>query len=237
MQKRYFKNGQKIILRTLTPDGYQPPQLLSLTAYFRESRPGFFDLHLPYELKEGEEYPFAVGTRFEIQSDTLGLGLRLTGRFQEWRSRDLIRVAVENDLHVFQRRVHPRLDATIGLRFTRGRGVLRTFHEHWRKNANVLQLETASSKLGDLPRTRVNLSPGGIRFKLKAPVEVADLALMVLELEPAQRAICVLAEVMWAGEAREERQTAGMRFINILEADLKRIEEFIRENWAQSRED
>lgn len=235
MKKRYFKNGQKIFLRALSAGESRPDQLNSLTAYLQGSGADFFDLHLPYDLREGEEYPFPLNTPFELLSDTMGLGLRLTGRFQGWRSRDLIRIATEDDLRVFQHRLHPRLDTQAGLRFSRGRGMLRTFHQQWEKTARSLQ-EGEIPKTSDLPRTRVNLSAGGIRFKLKAPVKVADLCLLLLELEPGQRPMCVLAEVMWAGEIEEGRQSAGMRFLSMLQPDQKRIEEFIRKNWAQARE-
>lgn len=224
---RYYKTGQKIILRSLDPAAQG--RFESLTAYFHDGGAGHFDLLLPYGAQEEENYPFVSDMPFEILSDALGLGLKMTGRFQKMVRKDLLRVFVNDDLQAFQRRSHRRLDLVVGLRYTKGKGALRSFREQWEKNIQILQKGGDASKLSRFPRTPVNLSAGGIRFAVKAPVQAAELCLLLLELETGGP-ICTLAEVVWTEEKEAEgRQKAGMRFLNILETDQKRIEDYIRD--------
>lgn len=224
---KYFKSGQKIILRALNPTA--PGRFESLTSYFQDNGAAHFDLLLPYGAPEEENYPFAPEMPFEILSEALGVGVRLTGQFQKMVRNDLVRLAVNGDLQVFQRRTHRRLDVVAGLRYTKGKGTLRSFRDQWEKNIQILQKGGDAAKLSRFPRTPLNLSAGGIRFAIKPPVQVADLSLLLLELESGGP-ICTLAEVIWMEETEVEgRHTVGMRFLNILEADQKRIEDYIRD--------
>ncbi|MFA5516429.1 MAG: PilZ domain-containing protein [Desulfuromonadales bacterium] len=233
---RFFKPGQKIILRTTSAPDNRPKRLESLTAFLKENNSGFFDLSLPYKTREGEHLPFAPGHRFELVSEAMGLGLRLEGEFVQNQGRDIIRLAITGGLQAFQNRFTPRLDITVGLRYTRGLGTLRTFREQWEKNIEILGRSAGTSALSNFPRSRINLSSGGIRFNLKAPVEPGSLCLILLEIEKSTPPICTLAEVLWTGDPVEERQSAGMRFINVLETDQKRIEEIIRKGDAVVKE-
>ncbi|MBE0599415.1 MAG: PilZ domain-containing protein [Desulfuromonadales bacterium] len=228
---RHFKPGQKIFLHALPPTGDPQGCFDSLTTYLKEIGPGWFDLSLPYQSKAGEDFPFATGMRFELRSESLGLGLRLTGQFVQHRGRDTIRLALDGDLRAYQNRQSPRLDTVAGVRYTRGHGSLRSFRDQWEKNIQILQGNSAD-QLGNFPRTPINLSNGGIRFSLRAPVEPGSLCLLLLELEPGTVPLCALTEVLWTGDVQEERQKAGMRFLTILETDRKRIDNFIRKRLA-----
>jgi c-di-GMP-binding flagellar brake protein YcgR len=166
---------------------------------------------------------------FVLHSETYGLGLRLSARFLERRSKEAIRVTVAADLQVFQRRATPRIDIKAGLRYTKGRGTLRTFHEQWEKNVKILQNSKDITKLGAFPRRPVNISTGGIRFDIKGPVEITDICLVLVDLGTAPP-ICTLAEVVWVNQPEnEERCTAGMRFLSLLDSDRKRLELFVRD--------
>lgn len=230
---RYFKPGQKILLRVTEPPG----RFEALTAIFHDSGSGYFELTLTSQAREEENYPFTAGMPLELMSDHLGLGLRLSGRFQEQLAGNRIRVELIGDLQVFQRRLHRRLDTQAGLRYTKGRGTLRSFREQWEKNLLILDKTADFSKLPPFPRTRVNLSAGGLRFEVTPPVEVADHCLILLQLEPASRPICALAEIVWLSEPEEgRRRIAGMQFIGILDADQKRIETLIRQAGDDAKE-
>ncbi len=228
---RFYKNGQKIILRAL--DGSAAAGSFdSLTAYLQESSADHFDLLLPYDSSEGENYPFTPQMSFELLSDSMGLGLRMSATFKEQLGNDRVRLAINSDAQVFQRRQYRRLDLTAGLRYTRGRGKLRSFREQWQKNLQILA-KGESARLNRFPRANVNLSAGGIRFSLKAPVEMADLCLLLLELD-ALAPICALAEVVWVQDkVVDERQVAGLRFINILESDQQIIDGYVRRHAPQ----
>lgn len=230
---RYFKPGQKILLRVLEPPG----RYEALTAYFQVSARGCFDLALPYRTRSEEGYPFVAGMPLELMSDHLGMGLRLASRFREQLTENLIRVEILGDLQIFQRRLNRRLDLTVGLRYTKGRGTLRSFREQWEKNLQILDKTQDFTKLPPFPRSRVNLSAGGIRFDLSPPVEIADLCLLLLQLDRTTRPICALAEVVWLDEQGDDgRRTAGMQFIGVLDSDLKRIEGLIKQAGDQAKE-
>ena len=224
---KYFKSEQKIFLRSLTPD--TSGRLDALTVYFHEKGGDHFDLLLPYQAKEEENFPFYPGMPFEILSDAMGLGVRLTGNFVEQRRPDLIRLKVNDALQIFQRRLASRLDVSVGLRYTKGHGTLRSFSEQWEKNVRILQNTTDFTKLPSFPRTMVNLSNGGIRFQIKSPVKIADLCLLLLRIEEDGAPLCALAEVVWLDEEEVQgRRCAGMQFLSIMETDQKRINDFIK---------
>lgn len=230
---RYFKPGQKILVRVAESTG----RFEALSATFQESDSGCFDLLLTSPTREEEGYPFAAGMPLELMSDHLGLGLRLTGRFQQHVADNRIRVELVSGLQVFQRRLHRRLDINVGLRYTKGRGTLRSFRQQWEKNLQILEQTQDFSKLPPFPRTHVNLSAGGIRFELAPPIEAGDLCLILLQLEPASRPICALNEVVWLNEPEgDHRRIAGMQFICILDADKKRIEALIRQAGDAAKE-
>jgi hypothetical protein len=230
---KYFRPGQRILLRVMEPPG----RFEALTAIFQQSCSGCFDLTMVPQAREEENYPFVAGMPLVMMSDHLGLGLRLTGRFQERLADNRIRVEAISDLQVFQRRLHRRLDTCVGLRYTKGRGTLRSFRGQWEKNLQILDKTRDFSKLPPFPRTRVNLSAGGIRFEVASPVEVADLCLILLQLESASRPICALAEVVWLNEAeKDDRRIAGMQFIAILDSDQKRIDALIRQAGDEAKE-
>lgn len=228
LYSKYYKQGQTILMKPLSPDS-PSEHYEALTAYFQRHEEGYFDLTLPYQADGEESYPFSQGMPFELLSEAFGLGIRMTGSFESHQKANRIRININNDLQVFQRRENLRADIKAGLRYTKGTGKLRSFRELWEKNVRILQKDHTLLKLGGLPRCPINLSSSGIRFSVKPPVETADLCLILLELEPDSRPICTLAEVVWTGkEESDGRYPAGMRFVNIMESDQKIIDDFVK---------
>ncbi len=225
---KYFKPGQKILLRPLLPED-QADRNECLTVYFRDFSQGTLELELAYRLQQGEEYPFAEDVPLELLSDAFGVGIRATGIYRGSPTPHLIRVEPTSELTMFQRRVKPRAELQIGLRYSRGLGKLRTFREQWRRNVQILAEGKDFSRLGPAPRCLVNLSASGIRFLVKGPVEPAELFLLLLEPEAGGQPICVLAEVVWTAPGPGSQVATGMRFLNILDQDQKRIEHLVKE--------
>ncbi len=225
---RYFKSGQKVLLTATSADpmvGWTD----SLTTYFQGGGNSYFDLTLPYGGTEDESFPFSADMPFVINSEAFGLGLKLSGKFSGRVGKDVVRINVAHDLQVFQRRNVPRIEVEAGVRYTKGRGTLRTFHQQWEKNVRILRSGQDLSKLKSFPRRPINLSAGGVRFDIKKPVEVADLCLVFIDLDgSASSPICALSEVVWTKETEDtERFTTGMRFVSLLDSDLKRLETFV----------
>lgn len=233
---RYFKQGQQVLLR-LHPNDNQSGTVEALSATVETLESNAFELALPYQSKGGEEYPLAPRTPVELTSEALGLGVRLTGTFEERVSANHIRVSLNDDLQIFQRRQCPRLDLTAGVRYSRGKGALRSFHQQWEKTSAAIAKGLPLEKLGTFPRCSVNLSESGVRFRLKAPTQVAELCLLLLQLEPDTPPVCALAEVVWIdSEISDGRQTAGLRFMNLSEKDRGTISAYLKKNAPPSPE-
>ncbi len=224
---KYLKPDNKLLMRAIA-SGDGPARFEALTVYLKSQGPDHLELALPYQTQEGESYPFTSEMTFELFADAMGVGIRLTASFQSAFSPNLIRVKHNRDLQLIRRRSFRRRDATVGLGYTKGRGALRTFREQWEKNVRILTSGRPLNKVLDFPRSRVNLSAGGIRLSIKAPVEIADLCLLLIDLHDSKTPICALGEVVWlAGEGTDGRHQAGLQFINILEEDRKRIDSFV----------
>jgi hypothetical protein len=218
---KYFKTGQRVLLRRAAPEAQGCFEALNVS--FHEVGVDCLLLSLPPQAHADEHYPFCEGMTFEISAEAMGLGLRMQGRCLGLTGANIVRFAIEGDVQLFQRRATPRADVTVGLRFTRGRGQLRSFRAQWEKNVAILARQDPAT-LPVFSNTPSNISSGGVRLRMKAPVEVSDLALLLIDLKDQERPLCTLAEVVWRGDADEEgRCQAGMQFLNILEADQKRI--------------
>ena len=227
LYQRYYKTGQKLLLRAIDRPGKdRRTELLSTIMEGRDDN--IFILSLPYGDDATEQYPFVAGMPFEISSETMGLGIRLTGRIEQKIDGKRISLSINPDLQMFQRRNQPRLDCTLGLRFTRGQGTLKALRATWEKNIQVLKSPAAAVKMDGFHTCPFNLSSGGIRFALRAPVNQAELCLMLIDLRQDKSPICALAEAVWTRPEQDESiVTTGMRFINILAADQKRIDRYI----------
>ncbi|HKJ05578.1 MAG TPA: PilZ domain-containing protein [Geopsychrobacteraceae bacterium] len=226
IHQRYFRPGQKILLHPkdpTTPDGYAG----LLSSYLQGGGDDYFDLKLPYGADAASQYPFHEEMNFELSSDSLGLGAKITGRFKELVSGDTIRLHIFPDLQMFQRRIKPRIDCRTGIRFTRGRGSLQSMRESWEKNVKVLTSGKPLPALKGFNDCKINLSSGGIRFAVKPPAEPADLCLLLLDIEDEKPPICALAEIIWSIPDQDgEVLLTGMQFLNITVEDQKRIDNF-----------
>jgi len=225
--QRYFKNGQKILLTPLAENTGGRKELL--TAIISGGDENNFIVALPYSDDAANQFPFAPDMPFEISSDSMGLGVRVTGAFKKQVDGKRILLSINSDLQMFQRRGSPRIDCKLGIRFTRGQGALKALRKTWDNNIKLLHSPNAPLIFEGFKRCIVNLSTGGIRFNLRPPVSPSELCLLLLNLEDGKPPVCALAEVVWTRPEQDETIIAsGMRFINILEDDQQRIDAFIR---------
>ena len=220
---KYFRPEQKVQIRLVNP-------LLAssetLTLLFANQGPGYFELAFPYKNRNGEEFPLTPGMAMELTTESMGVGVKMTVEFLDYvHGSGMIRVKGIGDLKAFQRRTQPRIDIECGVRFTRGQGALRSLREHWLKNIEIInQLDPA-----DLPpftQSRLNLSSSGFRLAIKPPVECADLFLVLIQLNPGEKPLCLLCETVWTGTMLDDegRIPCGMQFIGISDADRKTLE-------------
>ena len=226
--KKYFKEDQKISLRALDADG-ELKKIDALTCYLKVQGQGFIDLTIPYGSSQDESYPFDPATPFEILSDSMGVGIRLTGRFDKYLQNNLVRIRHNSDLQLIHRRVEDRRHVPLELGYTKGKGKLRSFRQQWEKNVKILENASDLTKLPKFPKVDVNISMTGVGFKIKTPIEVADLCLLFINLGDGKPPVCTMSEVVWREEEEADgRCMAGFQFLNILEADRKRIQRFVK---------
>lgn len=225
---KFFKNGQKVQLKARQP---QPPEGHNerLSAIVEGCDDLSFHLRLPYGKNAAAQYPFVKDMLFELSTDALGLGVKAQVAFDRPLTGESIRVEIQPGLEMFQRRVQPRIDCTLGMRFTRSLQSLESMRESWRKNVEFLQNAEKPPQLKGFIPCEMNLSSGGVRFSMNPPATASDLCLMLIDLDDGRVPICALAEIIWAEEQFESKMLrTGMQFISILDQDQKRIENYIQ---------
>jgi hypothetical protein len=144
-----------------------------------------------------------------------------------------IRVKVIGELKAYQRRTQPRIDILRGVRFTPGQAALRTFREHReKKNEIINQINTQDQP--PVTQSHINLSSTGVRLAIQPPIECPDLFLVLLQLTPGTKPLCLLCETIWTGSIRDEdgRIPCGMHFIGITDADRKTLETQIKRGFS-----
>ncbi len=234
--KKYFKEDQKILLRDL--ESAEEKKVDAISCYLRDQGNGYIDLAIPYGTSEEENYPFDPEKKLEILSDSMGVGIRMSGRFEKFLRNDIVRISHNSDLQLVHRRVEDRRSVSLELGYTKGRGKLRSFRQQWEKNVDILQKTSDTSKLPKFPRVNVNISMTGVGFKIKTPINVADLCLLYINLDDGLPPVCTLTEVVWRSDDESgDRCMAGFQYLNILESDKKRISKFVRTKAKEEQQD
>jgi c-di-GMP-binding flagellar brake protein YcgR len=188
------------------------------------------DFSLPYGSDAANDYPFEPGMRFELLCDNKGMGLRLQASFTERLSSRDIRLQFEGNLEFISRRQYRRVDVTAWVGVKRGDGGLAQMRTAWEESLKQLEAGVSAAKLTEFEKYPINLAGGGMRLPVKAPVRIAELFLVFLSIGDKGGIVCALAEVIWAGNPEADgTQTAGLRFLNILENDQKRIDKVVNE--------
>ena len=227
--QRYFKPEQQLLLE-VKRDSAEEGQTELLTVFVVSLEEDSLTLSLPYGTDAVSQYPFSEGLLFEVSTEAMGLGVKITGNFEKKISENHFSIKLNSDLRMHQNRVSPRFDCQLGVRFSRAAKTLQTMREIWKKNIEVLYSPEAPIVFDGFKSCRVNISSGGMRFSIKPPADQGELCLILVNLEDGNPPVCAIAEVVWICMQNESTITAGMRFINILSEDQQRIDIFINKN-------
>lgn len=227
--QRYFKPKQKLLLR-LTTDLNQDKRTELLSAIVVSCIQDTLTLKLWYGDDAVDQYPFREGLPFEITTESLGVGIRATGSFMHRINGNQFAVRLDTHLQIFQRRISQRLDCKVGIRFSRAAKNLENLRSIWERNLEVLRSPEAPLIYEGFKTSPVNLSSGGIRLVIKPPAHEGELGLLLIDLEDGGPPISTIVETVWFGQQDASAVTAGMRFINILSDDQKRIDLFIEKH-------
>ena len=223
---RYFKPRQKILLHVLN-SGEEHHRSEVATAQVVACGADLIELLLPYPVHQGEGEVFAPGHRFELMAECYGMGLRLTGEVLDGGNGTTLRIRPNDDLEVFSRRSHPRIDLTANAIVLRGVGSLTACRKHW--NAATRALAAGKGIPPNLtPRQmKINLSAGGLALPLAPPVREAELCLVYLALDTGKLALWTGCEVAWTQTTNDGVQATGLRFVAIMASDRTRLNDYV----------
>ncbi len=225
---KYFNKGQKVFIKRLYSDE-EPPAVDTISGYAMSSQPMQLDLALPYGSDAADSYPFEPEMKFEVMTDSKGMGLRLTASFVEKISSQDIRLEFEGDLEFISRRIYPRVDVNAWVGLKRSEGNLSEMRRLWREHLDKIKSGVSAAEFTEFNKYLVNLAGGGIRLPMQPPVNMAELALVYLSIGDKQGIICGLAEVIWIGEEQSNGlQLGGLRFLNLLEEDQARLDAVVK---------
>ena len=222
---KYFTKGQKVFLKRLYSDE-EPPAVDTITGYAVHSEPMQLDLALPYDSDAADSYPFEPGMKFEIMTDSKGMGLRLTASFVEKISRQDIRLEFAGDLEFISRRSYQRVDVNAWVGMKRGEDNLSELRQRWREHTEQIKSGVSAAEFVEFDKHLVNLAGGGMRLPMQPPVKMSELVLLYVSIGDKKGIICGLAEVLWVDEEEQSNglQLAGLRFLKILEEDQARLD-------------
>ena len=174
---------------------------------------------------------FSKGDFLELHSDRFELGVRLTGICAGISGRQL-RFEANDDLELFYRRKYWRTSLIVWHGMMRLSQSKRSLYEVWEK-ALILRDENDldPSIHVEIVRQTLNLSAGGVRMELAAPVNLKETCLLYLCLDDGKPTVCALCEIVWVkpGDSGLVR-LCGLRFSGLLESDLQRIDRVVTQN-------
>lgn len=225
--QRYMKQGQNLLLRVQGESSQNPrTELITVSVLSVDGNRAL--VMVPRTVTSIEHYPFVKGKRFEITTEALGMGARVTGTYEKAINNNSFELQLEPDLQLFQRQLNPRLNCELGIRFSRAAKTLNNMRDIWQRNLDLLYSKDAPLIFDGFKPCRTNISAGGIRFVIKPPANQGELCLILINLDDGKPPVCAIAEIIWCCTLKNTAVNTGMRFTNILSEDQSRISDFIK---------
>lgn len=225
---RYFKIGQKIVLKRTVDHGETSAHMDSLSGFLASCSEELFQIKLPYTVAGDEVLSLTRGMQFDLLGDIYGLGMRLTAIVEEHTPCGEINLRPYGDLEFFFRRRHLRVECRLWLGYHRG-GTLRTLRRRWKHWSAERSRGDEASDLPPFSCQELTLGAGGLRLSVPCPVKETELFLFFIALDDGKPLICALAEAAWTERADAQGlQSTGLRFLNLLDVDTQRIELYVR---------
>ncbi len=223
----YFVLNQEILVRRFAT-AKQDSRIESCRATLAVRDGSIFTLKL---LSADSDIKFAAGDFIELHSDRFELGVRLTGICLDCTGTQL-RFEAHDDLELYYRRQFWRITLPVWHGMIRSDRSKQSLYSVWEK-AQILRDDNDldPSIHVEIVRQPLNLSAGGIRMELQTPVSLKDNCLLYLCLDDGKPTVCALCEVVWVEEGESDKtRLCGLRFSNLLEGDLKRIDRYVIDN-------
>ena len=223
----YFVLNQEVLLRRFATTK-QGSRIESCRAALVSRDDTIFELKLSCSEQDAK---FAPGEFLELHTDRFELGVRLTGICLDCTDR-MLRFEAHDDLELYYRRQFWRITLPVWHGMLRVEQSKQPLYEIWEK-AQILRDENDldPSIHVEIVRCPLNISAGGVRMELQAPVKMKEDCLLYLCLDDGQPTICALCEIVWVEKGESDlTRLCGLRFSNLLEPDLKRIDRYVTQN-------
>jgi hypothetical protein len=223
----YFVLNQEVLIRRFAT-ARDSSRIESCRAKLASCDGASFKLTL---LSSDNNILFTEGEFLELHSDRFELGVRLTGICSGISGRQL-RFEASDDLELFYRRKYWRISLPVWHGILRSSQLKQPLYEVWEK-AQILRDENNidPSIHVEIVRRSLNLSAGGVRMELAEPVKLNETCLLYLCLDDGKPTVCALCEVVWVEPGESDlMRLCGLRFCNLLESDLKRIDRFVTQH-------
>ena len=223
----YFVLNQEVLVRRFAT-AKQGSRIESCRSTLASRDGAIFELNLQCS---DRETMFSPGDFLELHSDRFELGVRLSGICLVCSGRRL-RFEAHDDLELFYRRQFWRISLPVWHGMMRVDQSQKPLYEVWEK-AQILRDENDldPSIQVEIVRRPLNMSAGGVRIELQSPVKLKEQCLLYLCLDDGKPTVCALCEVVWVDPGESDKtHLCGLRFANLLESDLKRIDRYVTQN-------
>lgn len=220
----YFVLNQEVLLRRFSTSK-QGSRVESCRAELVSREGAIFEFKL---LCSDKEARFSSGEFIELHSDRFDLGVRLTGLCLGCSNR-ILRFEAHDDLELFYRRQYWRVTLPVWHGMVRVNQSKLPLYEVWKKAQALSDDKDLDPSIHvEIVRQPLNLSAGGVRAELQAPVKTKENCLLYLCLDDGKPTVCALCEVVWVQPGESEgMQLCGLRFSNLIESDLTRIDRYV----------
>ena len=220
---RYFTRGQVVFLINISEERDESV-FDSFTGKVMLCNDNQLLLRTAYRLYSGEVLNLKPGMQFKLTTESMGMGVQVRAELTELVSPEELKLRLQDELSVYQRRQTSRIDIKLPLIHVPQKSSLAAFQREWHRVVKDLHKPTPPRL--KLTSTAINLSAGGFRINLAA--EPTHLALVVIDLQDEMRPVCAVAELIWRKQNDELQLTAcGHRFVDILKEDQERIAAFV----------
>ena len=222
---KYFKSKQQVLLKTLTEAN--PLRSEVFTAYLVRCCADFFEMELPYTFRNGSDQLFGAGTKICLLSDAFGMGVQLTGHFHSRTGETTFRITPHDDLVLFCRRKHCRVDIQAELFCKWGGRNLDALRGSWIASVHATEAGSPFPNSIIPVRREINLSAGGLAIHPDSAISMGEFSLMMLILPDGTPPVWIIGEVVWTRTEETVEPLAGLRFVEIMTADQERINMFV----------
>lgn len=217
---RYFTPGQKVCLVNMS-EGRNDEVYEALSGVVHFSGTDSVDLTITHGGSEPlGEISSTVAATYKLTTEALGGGVQVLADLIGMSFGNIMHFRMHGTLEMFQRRGTPRVDLPVRIFQMCGKYTLAFLRKEWKRVMDHMGNNGMPPGLM-LYDAEINLSAGGVGFVVDPAKRPTPLSMIFIELDGGLP-VCALMETAWEKRVNDQSR-CGFRFINILKADQKRI--------------